>query len=194
LLSLFFYSTRDSGNLKVGNVLEGEHVSIKCNSLSGKLLNGSNITVLSGEKVDLNGIYGTNTTLRVKDSLALQVFKGKLIASVSEGDCKVHGIDGSFEIGCLKGDVHVQVNSLSSNSVSKVVTDLGNIQCLLDPEVRTKLTCSTPTSSSKNPILVESDAFIKSSNSSIPPDVNIHSFSYRFCFCCLIRSFILFER
>lgn len=122
------------GDLHVGNTLEG-NISIICNNLVGKILNGNHVHVYCNKNANVNAVYGSDVKVEVKRNLSLALMKGKLEARIFSGKAKISGIDGSFEVLSGSGDVDLQINSLTPHSTSEVQALNGSIHCAADPEV-----------------------------------------------------------
>jgi DUF4097 and DUF4098 domain-containing protein YvlB len=51
------------------------------------------------------------------------------------GDIKIRGIDGSFNIKNLNGNIDLQINKISTSNCCEVLAENGNIHAQISPEV-----------------------------------------------------------
>jgi hypothetical protein len=181
--------------LDIKKVLEG-NISVQCGNLTGKMINGEEVSIASSDSIAVGAIYGSNTVIQAGGKVDLGVFRGQLQCE-SNKDASIRGIDGAISVQSHEGDIHLHVNFLtklsskadeihpeicSGSSISQAqhteasvahgtnsaFAKNGNIYCQLDHEVKLNVFCEG-NKASPNSVAVESTVFAKefSSDSSI---------------------------
>lgn len=137
--------------------LEG-NISLLCDTLSAKMINGDSLAIHCRKDTDVGAIYGEKTFIRSNNGLNIGLFRGSLNAEVEQGPVRIKGIDGQLQVKAVKGDIELQINSLKAHSTNSVSAEEGNIACSLDPEIIiAEARCTSK--SGRNAINISSDAF-----------------------------------
>lgn len=150
-----------SADLTIKKLLEG-NMHVRANRVSGKMVNGDIVDIKCKDSIDIEAMYAKESTLVANGDVTVGLMHGATEVSSAEGDVKMSGIDGSFDILAEKGHIVLQLNKLNSNNVSSIATaKKGGITANVDPELATRvyMKCLSAETTKAN-VSVISDAFL----------------------------------